>query len=65
LRHTFASYHATADPDLWALQLALGHASLHTTQRYAHLKPSYRTGITTRVRFGRLADEPTIIPFPR
>jgi hypothetical protein len=54
-----------AHTDAWRLQLALGHASLRTTQRSAHVKPSQRTGITTRVRFGWLADEPTIIPFPR
>jgi len=65
LRHTFASYHAMADTDLRALQLALGHASLRTTQRYAHLKPSHRTGITKRVRFGRLRGEPAVIPFPK
>jgi integrase len=65
LWHTFASYHAVADTDLWTLQLALGHASPRTTQRYAHLKPSHRTGITKRVRFGRLPDAPAVIPFPR
>jgi integrase len=65
LQHTFASYHAMADTNLRALQLALGHASLRTTQRYAHLKSSHRSGITKRVRFGRLAAEPAVIPFPR
>jgi hypothetical protein len=52
LWHTVASYQAMADTDLWTLQLALGHAS-------------HRTGITKRVRFGRLPDAPAVIPFPR
>jgi integrase len=65
LQHIFASYHAMADTDLRTLQLALGHANLRTTQRYAHLKPSHRAGITKRVRFGRLSDAPVVHPFPR
>jgi len=39
LRHTFASHVATVAP-LHALQSLLGHSSISTTMRYAHVAPS-------------------------
>lgn len=41
LRHTFASRLAMAGVSLVAIQQLLGHASVQTTMRYAHLAPSY------------------------
>ncbi len=40
LRHTFASHHAMRGTPLAVLQAWLGHASISTTMRYAHLCPS-------------------------
>jgi hypothetical protein len=48
LQQTLASDHVTADTDVWVLLLAFGHASLRTTQRSAHPKPSHRPRTTTR-----------------
>jgi site-specific recombinase XerD len=53
LRHSFASYQMMADADPKTLQEALGHSQLKTTEKYIHLKPSHRSGITQRVQFGR------------
>jgi integrase len=39
LRHTFASQWVLHGGDLFKLQKLLGHASVTTTQRYAHLAP--------------------------
>jgi hypothetical protein len=52
LRYTFASYQMMADSDPKTLQEALGHSQLKTPEKYIHLKPSYRSGITQRVQFG-------------
>jgi integrase len=38
-RHTFASLYMMAGGDLFRLQKLLGHQSIETTQRYAHLAP--------------------------
>ena len=62
LWHTFASDHAIAHTDPRALQLALGHAGLCTTHRYAHPETSHRTGTTKRVWFGRRRDKPAVVP---
>lgn len=42
LRHTFASALHSATGDLLLVRDALGHASVRTTQRYAHLAPGRR-----------------------
>ncbi len=46
------SYQMMADSDPKTLQEALGHSQLKTTEKYIHLKPSHRSGITQRVQFG-------------
>jgi len=40
LRHTFASHLAQRGVDLYSIKELLGHASIITTMRYAHLCPS-------------------------
>lgn len=49
LRHTFASHAALAGVPLRQLQSWLGHASLKTTARYAHLAPSLEDTWMARV----------------
>ena len=41
LRHTFASWSVMKGVDLYTVQKLLGHTSITTTQRYAHLAPGY------------------------
>ncbi len=43
LRHTFASNLAMKSVDLYVIKELLGHQSIETTQRYAHLAPDYKT----------------------
>ena len=43
LRHTFASKLAMRSVDLYTIKEFLGHASIETTQRYAHLAPGYKS----------------------
>ena len=45
-RHTFASNYVMRGGSLVKLQAILGHASIRTTQVYAHLAPDHLTGAT-------------------
>lgn len=60
LRHTFASHHAMAGTPLPVLQAWMGHASITTTMRYAHLCPStgaaYAELPRARAALGNTAD---------
>lgn len=48
LRHTYASFAAAAGYDLMHIKEMLGHQTIQTTQRYAHLtNEAVRTGINT------------------
>ena len=40
LRHTFASHLVMRGVPLTAVQMLMGHSSVNTTMRYAHLAPS-------------------------
>ena len=46
LRHTFASHYAMRGGSLAKLQVILGHASIRTTQVYAHFAPDHLSGAT-------------------
>jgi integrase len=46
LRHTFASHYVMRGGSLVKLQVILGHASIRTTQVYAHLAPDHLSGAT-------------------
>ncbi|MFC1539828.1 tyrosine-type recombinase/integrase, partial [Candidatus Latescibacterota bacterium] len=41
LRHTAASWMVQSGVNLYSVQKILGHSSIRTTQRYAHLSPGY------------------------
>jgi integrase len=56
LRHTAASYLAMAGVDAFAIAEVLGHRSLQTTKRYAHLNVAHTQALTDRVLGG--LDEP-------
>jgi integrase len=47
LRHTFASHYVMRGGSLVKLQAILGHASIRTTQVYAHLAPDHLSGATS------------------
>jgi len=46
LRHSFASHYVMRGGSLVKLQAILGHASIRTTQVYAHLAPDHLSGAT-------------------
>ena len=51
LRHTFASRLVMAGVELYTVGQLLGHQSLETTQRYAHLSPRHEAAaVATLVR---------------
>ena len=51
LRHTFASHFVMAGGSILALQKLLGHHSVRTTEKYAHLAPDFMAGEAERVSF--------------
>ncbi|MCM8804826.1 MAG: tyrosine-type recombinase/integrase [Candidatus Omnitrophica bacterium] len=51
LRHTFASYLAMSGVDLYTVSKLLGHASIETTQIYAHLQPDYLKNSILKLKY--------------
>jgi integrase len=49
LRHTFASRLVMAGVDLRTVQELMGHKSIMTTMRYAHLAPAHRANAVERL----------------
>jgi integrase len=49
LRHTFAANLAMKDVPLRTIQVLMGHASIKTTEIYAHLMPSYLKQTTMKI----------------
>ena len=45
LRHTFASKLASRGANLYVIKDLLGHSSIETTQRYAHLAPEHKAQV--------------------
>ncbi len=64
LRHTFASVAANNDVPLAVLQQLLGHASLATTQRYAHWYSSRLQQATNQVGDAIQRYMPAAVPAP-
>ncbi len=73
LRHTAASLMIQDGAPLFLLQRQLGHASILTTQRYAHLYPSQGTELSSRIdaRFRAISgvgvglEEALVVPMSR
>jgi integrase len=57
LRHSFASLLANEGVDLYVIGKLLGHASMQTTSRYAHLQDE-----TMRAAMAKIGNDPTSIP---
>ena len=51
LRHTFASHLIMRGADLYSVSKLLGHASIKTTEIYAHLAPDYLKAAVDRLAF--------------
>lgn len=49
LRHTYGSWFVMEGGSLYTLQKLLGHASITTTERYAHLAPEYQRSEVERM----------------
>jgi integrase len=49
LRHTFGSHMAMSNKSMRTIQIIMGHASIKTTEIYAHLSPDYLKGSTDDV----------------
>ena len=52
LRHTFASNLVMKGADLYSVKELLGHASIDTTQRYAHLAPEHKSKVVELLNAG-------------
>ena len=50
-RHTFASHLIMKGADLYSVSKLLGHASIKTTEIYAHLAPDYLKAAVGRLEF--------------
>ncbi len=51
LRHTFASHFMMSGGNLYDLKAILGHSSVETTMRYAHLSPKHLASKVSLVQF--------------
>ena len=51
LRHTYASHLVMSGVDLYTVQKLLGHSSIRTTERYAHLAPDFLRGAAESLKF--------------
>lgn len=51
LRHTFASHLVMNGADLYTVQKLLGHSSVKTTERYAHLAPDFLHTAVDKLKF--------------
>ena len=60
LRHTFASRSVMAGIDLATVQRWLGHQSILTTMRYAHLAPSHRQAQIQKISGRREGHSPNL-----
>lgn len=52
MRHTFASHFMMNGGNLYDLQKILGHSSMKTTERYAHLSLSHMKQVSSVVEYG-------------